>query len=65
MSLISFVIILAVIGVLLYLFNLYVTMIDPRIKWLINAVVIVAVVVWCLGVFGVWDDIGVVRVPRV
>lgn len=46
---IHIVLILIVIGVLLWLFNNYVDMIDVRFKKLINAVVIVCTVLWLLG----------------
>ena len=42
---------LIVIGVLLYLVNAYVPM-DPKIKTILNAVVIICVVLWLLNVFG-------------
>ena len=63
MSLITLVVGLAVIGVLLYLFNVYVTMIDPTIKKIINAVVIIAVVLWLLEVFGILNLLSI-PVPR-
>jgi hypothetical protein len=53
--LISLVVILIVIGVLLWLVNSFIPM-DPKIKSILNAVVIIAVVIWLLyilmGVFG-------------
>ena len=61
MGLIQLVVVLIVIGVLLYLFNTYVTMIDAKMKQIINAVVIIAVVLWLLFLFiGPLPDI---RVP--
>lgn len=51
MSLIGLVVTLIVIGVLLYLFNTYITMIDGNIKQIINAVVIIAIVLWLLFIF--------------
>jgi hypothetical protein len=55
MPLISLVVILIVIGVLLWLVNSFIPM-DPKIKSILNAVVIIAVVIWLLyilmGVFG-------------
>ena len=65
MSLISFVVVLIVVGVLLWAFNTYVTMIDGTIKQIINIVVIIAVILWCLTVFGILGDINAVRVPHV
>ena len=51
MSLINLVIALIVVGVLLWLVNNYIPM-DHKIKSILNIVVVVAVVVWLLQVFG-------------
>lgn len=64
MSLISLIVTLAVIGVLLWLFNTYVTMIDGTIKRIINAIVIIVVVLWLLQVFGLLGSLDI-PVPRV
>lgn len=48
---------LVVVGVLLYLFNTLVTVIDPRIKTVINALVFLMLFVWllyCLDGFFMW-----------
>ena len=42
---------LIVVGVLLWLVNTYIPM-DPKIKGLLNAVVVIAVVIYLLQVFG-------------
>lgn len=47
MPLIQLIVILIVIGVLLWLVNTYIPM-DARIKQIINAVVIIAIVIWLL-----------------
>jgi hypothetical protein len=47
MELIQLVVILIVVGVLLWLVNTYIPM-DARIKQIINAVVIIAIVLWLL-----------------
>lgn len=65
MTLIQLLLILILFGVLLWLFNFYVTAIDAGVKKLINIVVIVALVLLCLYAFGVLDAIRGVRVPRV
>jgi hypothetical protein len=65
MSLIGLIIVLILFGVLLWLFNQYVTAIDPKIKKLINIVVIVAMILFVLYAFGVMDQIRGVRVPKV
>jgi len=50
MSLIHIIIVLAVIGVLLWLVNTYLP-VDGTIKRIINIVVVVAVVLWLLNAF--------------
>jgi hypothetical protein len=54
MTLVSLVLVLIIIGVALYLVNSFIPM-DPKIKTIINVVVVVAVCVWLLDVFGVWN----------
>lgn len=64
MSLISLIITLVVVGVLLWAVNTYLPM-DPKIKQILNVVVVIAVVLWLLAAFGVLGaldrPIGVVR----
>lgn len=64
MSLISLVIVLIVVGVLLWLVNTYIPM-DAKIKQVLNAVVIIAVVIWLLQVFGVFHMANTIAVPTV
>jgi hypothetical protein len=49
------VIIIILIGVALYLVNAYVPMAAP-IKTILNVVVIVALVLWLLNIFGLFDS---------
>ena len=63
MSLVSLVVALIVIGLLLWLVNTYIPM-DPKIKQILNIVVVIAVVLWLLSVFGLLPDIGNVRVGK-
>ena len=63
MSLVSIIVILIVVGVLLYLVNVHIPM-DATIKKIINVVVIIAVVLWLLSVFGILPDLGIIRVGR-
>ncbi len=53
MSVISVLITLIVVGVLLWLINTYIPM-DIKIKKILNAVVVILVVVWLLGIFGLF-----------
>jgi hypothetical protein len=57
------IIILAVVGVLLYLLNAFVPM-DAKIKTIINWVVVFAVVLWLLSIFGVLNMVDV-PVPHI
>jgi hypothetical protein len=61
MSLISLVITLIVVGVLLWLVNSYIPM-DPKIKTILNVVVVIAVVLWLLQAFGVLGSLSNIRV---
>lgn len=59
MDLIQLVVVLAVIGMLLWLVNSYIPM-DGKIRRIINVVVVLVVVIWLLNVFGVLS-----RLPRI
>jgi hypothetical protein len=61
MPLIHIVGILIVVGVLLWLVNTYIPM-DGKIKSILNAVVVIAVVIWLLQVFGLIGPIQDLRV---
>lgn len=50
MDLISLVVVLIAVGVLLYLVNTLIPM-DGKIKQIINVVVVIAVLLWVLGLF--------------
>lgn len=61
MPLIQLVVTLIVVGVLLWAMNTYIPM-DPKIRQIINIVVVLAVVLWLLKVFGVLDYARGIRV---
>jgi hypothetical protein len=63
MPLISVVITLIVVGVLLWLVNNYIPM-DGKIQNILNIVVVIAVVLWLLSVFGVLAPLSSYRVGR-
>lgn len=54
MPLVNIVLTLLVVGVILWLINRFVPM-QSTIKGLLNAVVVIAVVIWMLKVFGLWS----------
>jgi len=63
MPLIQLVIILVVVGVVLWMINSYIPMQDT-IKKILNAVVIIAVIIWLLSVFGVIGNLSTIRIGR-
>ena len=54
---------LIVVGVLLWLVNTYIPM-DPKIKSILNAVVVIAVVIYLLQVFGLLAPLENIRVGK-
>lgn len=61
MSLVSLIVVLVVVGVILWLINTYLPM-EPRIKTVLNAVVVVFLVLWLLQAFGLLGSLHAVRV---
>lgn len=57
MSLISIVIVLIIVGFLLWLVNTYIPM-ARSIKTILNAVVVIAVIIWLLSALGIIHGIG-------
>lgn len=62
MPIINIVIWLIIIGVVMWLVNNYVPM-AGSIRTILNAVVVIAVIVWVLRVSGVWTQLAPYRVP--
>jgi len=63
MPVIHLIIILALIGLALWAANAYIPM-QPTVKRILNVVVIIAVVLWLLSVFGILGSITTIRTPR-
>ena len=63
MPLLNIVVFLMVVGVLLYLVNRYIPM-ASSIKSILNAVVVIAVVIWVLQAVGLWGGVSNFRVGR-
>jgi len=63
MPLVQLVVVLIVVGVLLWAVNNYIPM-DGKIKQILNIVVVIAVVLWLLQVFGLLSGIGDIHVGR-
>ncbi len=65
MSLITLIVVLVLVGIALWFVNTQISIIDPKILKIINIVVVIAVGLWLLNVFGVMDSLGTVHVGRV
>ena len=63
MPLVHVVLVLIVVGVLLWLVNSYIPM-AGSIKSILNAVVVIAVVLWLLSVFGLIGELSNIRVGK-
>jgi hypothetical protein len=63
MSLITLVLVLVVVGVVLWLINSYIPM-QSTIKKILNAVVVIIVIIWLLGVFGLIDNLDTIRIGK-
>ena len=59
--LINIIVVLIVVGILLWLVNTYIPM-DGKIKSILNAVVVIAVVIWLLQAFGVIGSLNTIHV---
>ena len=56
MTLLNILIVLIIAGVLLYLVNRYIPM-DSKIKNILNIVVVIALIVWLLKAFGLFNSV--------
>ena len=61
MPLITLIITLVVVGLILWLINNYIPM-DGTIKKILNVVVVIAVVLWLLSVFGLMPPLSQMRI---
>ncbi len=61
MPVINLVVVLVVVGVLLWAVNNYIPM-DSKIKRILNIVVVIAVVIWLLQVFGIMGNMSSMRI---
>jgi hypothetical protein len=63
MPLIQLVVVLVVVGVILWVVNSYIPM-QSTMKSILNAVVIIAVILWLLSVFGIIGSLQGIRIGR-
>lgn len=61
MPIVQLIVLLVIVGVILWAINKYIPM-PPTIKLIINIVVIAAVVVYLLGLFGLLPNLNAIRV---
>jgi hypothetical protein len=64
MPLVTVIIVLLVVGVLLWLVNTYIPM-DGKIKSILNAVIVIAIVLWLLQVFGLLSTLNNIHIGHV
>ena len=63
MPLLHLIIVLVVVGLVLWVINSYIPM-QATIKRILNVVVVIAVIIWLLSVFGVIGNISAIRIGR-
>ena len=63
MPLIQLVIVLVVVGLILWVINSYIPM-QATIKKILNAVVVIAVIIWLLSVFGIIGSLQGIRIGK-
>ncbi|RPI69980.1 MAG: hypothetical protein EHM38_00315 [Geobacteraceae bacterium] len=63
MPLIHLIIVLVVVGLVLWVINSYIPM-QATIKRILNVVVVIAVIIWLLSVFGVIGNISAIRIGK-
>lgn len=63
MDLIQVVVVLILVGVLLWFVNNYIPM-DKKIKDMLNIVVVIAVVMWLLNVFGLFTSLRGIHIGK-
>lgn len=61
MSILTILIVLLVVGVILYLINNFVPL-DPKIKTIINWVVVIVVIIWLIKALGLFSALSNVKV---
>lgn len=63
MPLVTVILVIVAVGVLLWLINAYIPM-QGTVKGILNAVVVIALVIWLLQVFGLIDNVMNLHVGR-
>lgn len=61
MSILYLILVLVVAGVILYMINNYIPM-DSKIKWLLNVVIVIILIVWLLKASGLWASLSNARI---
>jgi hypothetical protein len=63
MPLLNLIVVLVVVGLALWAINSYIPM-QSTMKQILNVVVVIAVIIWLLSVFGVIGNINAIRIGR-
>jgi len=63
MTLVSLLVVLVILGMVMYLINVYLPM-DPKFKTLANVVVIVFVIIWLIQSLGLLGPLNTIRLGR-
>lgn len=65
MSVIALLVVLLFLAGILWFVNVKIPNLNPTIRWIINAVIIVIAVILVLAAFGVWDTVKDIKVPKI
>lgn len=65
MSVIGLLVVLLFLAGILWFVNVKIPNLNPTIRWIINAVIIVIAVILALAAFGVWDEVKNIQVPKI
>lgn len=65
MSVIALLVVLLFLAGILWFVNVKIPNLNPTIRWIINAVIIVIAVILVLAAFGVWDQVKSIQVPKI
>lgn len=65
MSVIALLVILLFLAGILWFVNVKIPNLNPTIRWIINAVILVIAIILVLAAFGVWEQVRGIQVPKI
>lgn len=65
MSVIALLVILLFLAGILWFVNVKIPNLNPTIRWIINAVILVIAIILVLAAFGVWEQVKGIQVPKI